>query len=264
MEDYRALSDMFPAVAYGTLVIVLIVFRLIISKRDKRVYDIERPVRDIESYVHEILTTLPSEYYVLSDVWFAGNGRSTQIDHIVVSPYGVFVIETKGHKGWIVGGEYSEYWKRYIHGYVKEFYNPILQNNAHVRFLSYLLSGMSELNFIPVVVFNDEAQIRVLTQEYNVVNCQFLLTVIRQYETVVMSEDLKNRVIDQLNRNRKTGTEIERLHITYVKEKVKISEVNMQNGICPRCRGYIIEREGPYGSFYGCSNYPDCRFTIKR
>ena len=41
-------------------------------------------------------------------ILFESNGYSTQIDHIVVSPYGVFVIETKGYKGWILGGENSD------------------------------------------------------------------------------------------------------------------------------------------------------------
>lgn len=31
--------------------------------------------------------------------------------------------------------------------------------------------------------------------------------------------------------------------------------------ICPKCRGELIRREGRYGSFYGCSNFPSCRYT---
>ena len=62
-----------------------------------------------EKMVHHKLMQLPEEYHVIDDVLFMSNGRSTQIDHIVVSPYAVFAIETKGYKGWILGGENSEY-----------------------------------------------------------------------------------------------------------------------------------------------------------
>lgn len=54
-----------------------------------------------EKLVNNKIQELPEEYVVFNDLLFESNGYSTQIDHIVVSPYGVFVIETKGYKGWI-------------------------------------------------------------------------------------------------------------------------------------------------------------------
>jgi hypothetical protein len=42
-------------------------------------------------------------------------GKTTQIDHVVVSEYGVFVIETKNYTGWIVGDEKSDYWTQVIY-----------------------------------------------------------------------------------------------------------------------------------------------------
>lgn len=56
-----------------------------------------------EKLVNNKIQELPEEYVVFNDLLFESNGYSTQIDHIVVSPYGVFVIETKGYKGWILG-----------------------------------------------------------------------------------------------------------------------------------------------------------------
>lgn len=52
-----------------------------------------------EKLVYNEILELPEEYFIFNDLLFDSNGRSTQIDHIVVSPYGVFVIETKGYKG---------------------------------------------------------------------------------------------------------------------------------------------------------------------
>ena len=62
-----------------------------------------------EKLVNDKISKLSDEYVIFNDLLFESNGRSTQIDHVVVSPYGVFVIETKGYKGWIFGGENSEY-----------------------------------------------------------------------------------------------------------------------------------------------------------
>lgn len=92
-----------------------------------------------EKMVHYKLMQLPEEYHVIDDVLFMSNGRSTQIDHIVVSPYAIFVIETKGYKGWILGGENSEYWTQIIYKRKSTFYNPIHQNDGHIRFLKFLL-----------------------------------------------------------------------------------------------------------------------------
>ena len=46
----------------------------------------------------------------------------------------------------------------------------------------------------------------------------------------------------------------------------KISEDNskVDNMICPKCGGNLVVRNGKYGSFIGCSNYPKCKFTKKR
>ena len=43
----------------------------------------------------------------------------------------------------------------------------------------------------------------------------------------------------------------------------KISMINKEVDICPRCNNKIIEKHGKFGIFYGCNNYPACDFTIK-
>lgn len=107
-----------------------------------------------EKLVYNEILELPEEYFIFNDLLFDSNGRSTQIDHIVVFPYGVFVIETKGCKGWILGGENSEYWTQTIYKSKYQFYNPIKQNEGHVRFLRHLLKCSVDIPFIPIVVFN--------------------------------------------------------------------------------------------------------------
>lgn len=73
-----------------------------------------------------------SDYKVMNNVVLNKNGRTTQIDHIVISDYGVFVIEMKNYKGWILGGEYSEYWTQALFHRKEKLYNPIRQNLSHI------------------------------------------------------------------------------------------------------------------------------------
>ena len=46
-------------------------------------------------------------------------------------------------------------------------------------------------------------------------------------------------------------------------ENIKKTQVEIKQGICPRCGGKLVERNGQYGTFYGCSNYPRCKFILK-
>lgn len=123
-----------------------------------------------EKLVNNKIQELPEEYVVFNDLLFESSGYSTQIDHIVVSPYGVFVIETKGYKGWILGGENSEYWTQTIYKSKHQFYNPIKQNAGHVRFLHHLLKCSTDILFIPIVVFNNSAELKVHADNNIVVN----------------------------------------------------------------------------------------------
>ena len=95
---------------------------------------------DGENSVAAFLGNLPAEeYYIINNLLLKTPKGSTQIDHVVVSPYGVFVIETKNHKGMIFGDCFSKDWtqtlytKRGIKSFT--FYSPYLQNIGHINHL---------------------------------------------------------------------------------------------------------------------------------
>nr|WP_314229155.1 nuclease-related domain-containing protein [uncultured Kingella sp.] len=52
------------------------------------------------------------------------NGATTQLDHVYVSPYGIFVVETKNWTGWIFGGENQANWRQVIYHKKTHFQNP--------------------------------------------------------------------------------------------------------------------------------------------
>jgi hypothetical protein len=84
------------------------------------------------------------------------NDTSTQIDHILINHYGIFAIETKNFIGKIYGFEDAENWKKYVHGHKQpyEFYNPIKQNEKHVKNLRRIIND-DNINFTSIVVFSD-------------------------------------------------------------------------------------------------------------
>ncbi len=218
-----------------------------------------------EKMVYHKLMQLPEEYHVIDDVLFMSNGRSTQIDHIVVSPYAVFVIETKGYKGWILGGENSEYWTQIIYKRKSTFYNPIHQNDGHIRFLKFLLKDLGNIPFVPIVVFNNEAELKVNVNTHIVVNRCCLKDAILQYKTPAISQEIKEKIISIIESNSKTlekGATCE--HKYNALRKQYDSQNKIQHGVCPRCGGRLVERQGRYGCFFGCSNYPRCKFTSNR
>lgn len=70
-----------------------------------------------EKRVASILKRLPEDRYkVINNLLINNNGFTSQIDHVVISVYGIFVIETKAYKGWIYGSESSDYWTQNIYG----------------------------------------------------------------------------------------------------------------------------------------------------
>jgi Nuclease-related domain len=56
-----------------------------------------------------------TKYKVINNIMLQVRNKMTQIDHVVVSNYGIFVIETKNYKGWIIGNEFDDNWKQVIY-----------------------------------------------------------------------------------------------------------------------------------------------------
>ena len=96
-----------------------------------------------ENFVSRKLLELDSEHYkVLDDFMLPsrGNTNTTQIDHIVVSDFGIFCIETKSYSGWIFGHAKQQHWTQVIYRYKKKFYNPLRQNYAHIKAVEAIVS----------------------------------------------------------------------------------------------------------------------------
>ena len=140
--------------AFAALLLILIAVRILASPKFKGWFG--------EWIANRGLSKLdPTRYRHFRDLYVThpdGTG-TTQLDHVVVSTAGIFVIETKNFRGWIFGGENQREWTQQIYRKKSRFQNPIHQNKLHVAALSRLLGLPVEI-FRPVVIFIGNAELK--------------------------------------------------------------------------------------------------------
>lgn len=138
---------------------------------------------------------------------------------------------------------------------VKPFYNPTKQNATHYYQIKNLFSGYS-YDYLPIyscVVFVDGNIDNVDAD--NVFKVNELIDFIDN-KPVKLSEVQVENIYNYLKENE--SSEItEKEHLQSIKNTME----DIENNICPRCNGKLVIKNSKNGQFYGCSNYPKCKFT---
>ncbi len=216
-----------------------------------------------EHAVSAELRKLPRDLcYIYNNVMLETEKGTTQIDHIVVAPQGVFVLETKNYQGSIYGSEKAQKWKQYLGGKEYSFYNPLRQNYGHIKALSKAI-GIPEKLFVSVLVFPDETKLMIETNEAAAVGISGISYYIKGYLGYGLTRSQADRAREVLSTQNIISFVERREHVQRIKENIQKAEESVMQGICPQCGGKLVLRKGEYGSFYGCSNYPKCRFKKK-
>lgn len=141
-----------------------------------------------EKQVSNTLKKLPQNYKLIDNILLRkSDGSTTQIDHIIISVYGIFVIETKNYKGIITGGEYSEQWTKHMYKKKYKFLNPIRQNYGHIKTLEETLN-LTKNMFIPIVVFTSDAKLRVKSKKA-IINAKDLNKTIQNYKKRIITPE---------------------------------------------------------------------------
>jgi hypothetical protein len=225
-----------------------------------------------EWYVNRLLSKLDSNYHIYHDLYVPnGEGGTTQVDHVVTSTFGIFVIETKHYKGWIFGKENQRYWTQVIYKRKEKLYNPIWQNYGHVQALKKYFGKEDFDSIFSIIAFSQNSTFKFKEHFTSARVIQFpeLIRVIQEWKVHRVSEhELKemNRALQGLMaNNKKKKTQIKKQHVESIKsnqiERGWKKVVSIQQNVCPKCDGELSEKSGKYGSFYGCSNFPKCRYT---
>ena len=140
----------------------------------------------------------PAKYAVINNIIVVNEGESSEIDHVVVSSFGVFVIETKDYSGKIYGHEKGPYWKQYLKKSEFEFRNPVRQNYGHVMALKKVLPDCPQDAFIPVVVFTGDAKLKISTPTATVIDIKDLIGTLESYNKPILSEKEKVNIYKRL------------------------------------------------------------------
>ena len=209
-----------------------------------------------ELWTKQSLNKLPKDiYYILNDIMIEVDNKTSQIDHIIISKYGIFSIETKQYNGFITGNKYDKKWIRHV-GKNKYYYtNPIRQNYGHIKSLSKLLD-IDESKIYNIVCIPSNSILRI-EHDGELVRYNTILDKILSYKEDII--DNVDDIVNIIKSNNITDKSIKKKHINNIKENI----IDNDTSKCPKCGGKLVERNGKYGKFIGCSNYPKCRYTIK-
>jgi len=196
-------------------------------------------------------------YRRFHDVIIPSKNGTTQIDHLLVSEFGLFIVETKNIKGWIFGSKSQPKWTQSLYGKKYSFQNPIRQTFRQKKILSEYL-GVDESTIHAVIYFVGDCKFKT-DLPANVIKSG-LGRYIKQFRTrIILPEDI-NRVLGELEQHVSESSLTTRDHVQSLRER------HSSTTVCPKCGSDLIERTAKKGSkagskFLGCENYPRCRFT---
>ena len=198
-------------------------------------------------------------YFRFHNIILPSNNGTTQIDHLIVSKYGLFIIETKNRKGWIFGSTDQQNWTQVIFDQKYSFQNPLRQTFRQKKVLKEFLN-INEDEIKTVIFFNGRCTFKTPMPE-NVIKSR-LGRYIKNNRHIIVTQNEVDRIVNDLNQyisgsNLKNIDHIESLTLRH-----------NSNTVCPKCGGGLVVRTARKGQssgnrFLGCKNYPKCKFTKK-
>jgi len=158
---------------------------------------------------------LGKEYLMLKDIVIPAYDGTTQIDQLVISRYGIFVIEIKNYKGWIFGGEKDPTWTQSFFRQKHSFQNPLRQNYKHIKSLQEL-TGLSQDKFKSVIVFSGKAAFKT-PMPANVSKGIDYLIYIKSFQDMILTEGDVEHVIRTVSDSRLSTAD----HRKYIRNRFR-------------------------------------------
>lgn len=159
-----------------------------------------------EREVRILLAKLPNRYRTMSGLMLrTAREAALQIDHIVASPDGIFVIMTKHQDGAISGNGKEQYWTQALNKKRTRFYNPVWQNHGNIQAVKAILKDYPDSVYSSIVGFSRRADIAEVSSETPVV-----------YFDELTDEILKKRRDEPL-----TGVQVENIAMALERRNIK-------------------------------------------
>jgi len=215
-----------------------------------------------------------NKYTLFKNVTLPTEDGTTQIDHVIVSRYGVFVIETKNMRGWIFGSEKQKTWTQKIYRHTSKFQNPLHQNYKHTQTLQAALN-IEPTTIFSIVVFVGDSTFKTPMPDNVIYSGGYIRYIKNKTQPVLTKSEVEDICIQITTGRLKPSLKTHRDHVKHVKtivnEKQRPIEVkpefeNTANS-CPKCGETMILRTAKRGNnlgkqFWGCSGYPKCQEVI--
>lgn len=152
-----------------------------------------------EGFIRKLLTIRSDskKNHLLNNITLPVGNGTTQIDHILVSTRGVFVIETKHYSGWIFADAKSQKWTQVLYKKKFTFQNPLRQNYKHLKTIQGILDFLPKEHIHSVVVFTGSAEFKADKPE-RVFNPQELLSYINSHSEDVISENRVSFIVGKI------------------------------------------------------------------
>ena len=204
-----------------------------------------------------------NNYHLIKNVTLPTDDGTTQIDHIIVSKYGIFVVETKNMKGWIFGSPNQKQWTQQIFKHKSKFQNPLHQNYKHVKTLEACLNAKNNSIF-SVIIFIGDSTFKTTMPE-NVRFARGGIEYIKGKTDAIFNCDEVVNIIEQVESGRlERSYKTNRQHIKHVKETI---EGKSDIKSCSKCGADMTLKKATKGKstgneFWGCSTFPRCRNVI--
>lgn len=202
-----------------------------------------------------INNNLDGELVVLKNIYVPYRDKTSEIDLLMIHEKGIFVFESKNYSGWIFGNISQLKWTQSLqNGEKYHFYNPIRQNQTHIKALSEYLN-MPISSFTSYIVFSERCSLKSVpedTDQVIIVRRPDMLKKLRAHLRASVNLYSPEEVLQLAQKLQPLVNKSEaekQQHIDDIKEK------------CPFCGNELVLRRGKYGKFWGCSTYPQCKFT---
>lgn len=178
--------------------------------------------REGEKYVSgRFLSELNPENYILIDDVMLKNDSdigTTQIDHIVVSNFGIFCVETKAYAGWIFGKASDKYWTQSVNYNKYRFFNPLRQNYGHVKTLEKLLVSIGiSAPIYSFVAFPDAEELKITGTDV-VGYAGEIIDKIKEHTEIKLSNEDVEKIINIIDQANITDKNVRKEHVRKINE----------------------------------------------
>ena len=217
------------------------------------------------------------------------NGETSELDVIFITQKGIFIFESKNYSGWIFGDEKSKNWTAMLPNKQKNhFYNPIMQNKTHLKWMKQFVG--EDVPLFSIIVFSERCELKKVTvysEDIKVIKRDWTYATVKDIWDK-SPDAVPDNKIDELYVKLKELTDVDAAvkaaHIENIEKKYKKDDVSCSSPketaektvetpiqeindelICPKCGSKLILRTAKKGNnagnkFYGCSSFPKCRY----